>query len=105
MQIEGIAVQLATVRCVPSNREVKVIHETTLLDALHQAHLPVGQSCDGIGLCGFCRVQIVEGLSNLSPMGDEERKVLRSARAGDDERLACMAAVRGPVKVTTPYWG
>lgn len=105
MRIEGMDIQVATVSCLPSNREVEVTHETTLLDALHQVHLPVGQSCDGVGLCGFCRVQVVEGLHNLSPMGDEERKILRSARAGDDERLACMAKIHGPVAVTTPYWG
>ena len=105
MRIEGLDIQIATVSCAPSNREVKVTHDTTLLDAIQQAHLPVGQSCDGIGLCGFCRVQVVEGLKNLSPMGEEERKVLRSTQGGDDERLACMAKVHGPVVVTTPYWG
>ena len=97
-------VDTATVRCEPSGREVTVVHESTLLDAILQAHLPLGQSCDGIALCGFCRVTVVDGLDNLSPKFGEEAKVLHSLHAGPDERLACCAKVHGPVTITTGYW-
>jgi ferredoxin len=97
-------VEAATVRCQPSGREVRVVHETNVLDAVLQTGLGLGQSCDGIALCGFCRVQVVEGFGNLSPMGEEERKVLASQHAGDNERLACCARITGPVTVTTDYW-
>jgi adenylate cyclase len=92
------------VRCEPSGREVVAVHDTNLMDAIHQTGLGLGQSCDGIALCGFCRVQVLEGMNNLSAMGEEERKILASAHAGDDERLACCATVRGPVTITTTYW-
>jgi ferredoxin len=96
--------EVAAVRCEPSGREARVVHDTNLLDAVLQTGLGLGQSCDGIALCGFCRVQVLEGLENLTPMGEEERKVLAAQHAGDDERLACCARVRGPVKITTDYW-
>jgi nitrite reductase (NADH) large subunit len=96
--------EVASVHFEPSGREVRVVHETNLLDAVPQAGLALGQSCDGIALCGFCRVQVVEGLENLSPMGDEERKILAAQRAGDNERLACCARVHGTVTITTDYW-
>jgi nitrite reductase (NADH) large subunit len=97
-------VEVATVRCEPSGREVRVAHDTVLMDAVLQAALPLGQSCDGIALCGFCRVQILDGLENLSSAGSEERKILGAQHAGDNERLACCARIQGPVTVTTDYW-
>lgn len=104
MKLGGFDVEVATVRCEPSGREIRVVQQTNLLDAVLQTGLGLGQSCDGIALCGFCRVQVIEGLENLSPMGEEERKILASQRAGDNERLACCAQVGGPVTITTDYW-
>ena len=104
MSFPGFDVQVAVVRCEPSGREARVIHDTNLLDAVLQTGLGLGQSCDGIALCGFCRVRVLEGLDNLTPIGDEERKLLASQGAGDDERLACCARILGPVTITTDYW-
>jgi ferredoxin len=94
----------ATVRCEPSGREAVVVHDTTLMDAILQTGLGLGQSCDGIALCGFCRVQILEGAANLGAMASEEKKVLAAMHAAADERLACCATVKGPVTLTTTYW-
>lgn len=104
MELSQFRVATATVRCEPSGREAVVVHESNLMDAIHQTGLGLGQSCDGVALCGFCRVQVLDGLDNLSPMGREEETILASMHAGDDERLACCALVRGPVTVTTTYW-
>ena len=97
-------VEVASVRCEPSGREVRVVHDTNLLDAVLQTGLGLGQSCDGIALCGFCRVKVVEGGENLTEMAEEERKVLAAQHAGDNERLACCARISGPVTITTDYW-
>ncbi len=104
MSFPEFNVEVAAVCCEPSGREVRVVHETNLLDAVLQTGLGLGQSCDGIALCGFCRVQVLEGFENLSAMGEEEHKVLASQRAGDNERLACCARIGGPVTITTDYW-
>jgi ferredoxin len=97
-------IEVATVRCEPSGREVRVVHETNLLDAVLQVGLGLGQSCDGLALCGFCRVKVLEGEENLSAMAKEERKVLATQHAGANERLACCARISGPVTITTDYW-
>jgi nitrite reductase (NADH) large subunit len=97
-------VETVTVRCEPSGREATIVRDTTLLDAVHQLLLPLGQSCDGVALCGFCRVTVVDGLANLTPASSEELKLLCSLHAGADERLACCARVKGPVTITTDYW-
>jgi ferredoxin len=104
MRFSEFDVQVASVHLEPSGREVRVVHQTNLLDAVLQAGLGLGQSCDGIALCGFCRVQVVEGLENLSPMGEEEQKILAAQHAGDNERLACCARISGSVRITTDYW-
>jgi ferredoxin len=104
VDLSEFKVATATVRCEPSGREVVVIHDSSLLDAILQAGLGLGQSCDGIALCGFCRVQVLVGADNLSPMNGEERKILAAQHADDDERLACCARILGPVTVTTAYW-
>lgn len=92
------------IRCEPSGREASVVEGTTLMDGVAQVMLPLGQACDGVALCGFCRVKVVEGWDNLTPITDAEENVLHSLHAEDDERLACCARVEGPVTVTTTYW-
>ena len=104
MSVPKFNVEVATVRFEPTGREAKVVYDTNLLDAVLQTGLGLGQSCDGIALCGFCRVQVMEGFENLTSMGEEERKVLAAQHAGDNERLACCARISGPVTVTTDYW-
>ena len=104
MSFREFNVEVATVRCEPSGREVRVVHDSNLMDAIFQTGLGLGQSCDGIALCGFCRVRVVDGIDNLTPAGSEERKVLAAQHAGEDERLACSARIKGPVTVTTDYW-
>jgi len=104
VELHQIATQTAIVRCDPCGREMTVVLETTLLDAIHQLCLPLGQACDGVALCGFCRVKVMDGMDNLTPLGDREEKVLQSLHAGPEERLACCARVNGPVTLTTDYW-
>ena len=102
--LEGFDVRTATVRFEPSGHEVTVVHDTRLMDAVLAAGLALSQACDGVLLCGFCRVVVTDGAEKLSPMAEEEAKLLRSLRAAPNERLACCATVRGAVTVTSDYW-
>lgn len=56
-------------------------------------------NCGGYGQCGTCIVEIVEGMENLSPRTDVEKRKLR--KKPDTYRLACQALVQGPVSVKT----
>jgi len=104
MRTDGFQIDVATVRCEPSGRELRVVVGTTLLDACQQLGAPLSQGCEGIALCGFCRVHVCSGTASLSPLGEEERKVLASMHAAPDERLACCARVHGDVVVHADYW-
>ena len=93
-----------SVCCEPSGKEARVVEDSTLMDAVEQVMLPLGRSCDGVSLCGYCRVRVVAGAENLSPVTQGEREILKGLRADDSERLACCARIQGPVTVTTSYW-
>lgn len=56
-------------------------------------------NCGGYGQCGTCIVEIVEGMENLSPRTDFEKRKLK--KKPDNYRLACQTVVKGPIKVNT----
>lgn len=79
----------------------------TLMEATRQAGLPLGSSCDGRAVCGWCRVVVLRGSDRLEPPALEERQLLERIGAGAGERIACQARPRGgggAVSITTTYW-
>jgi ferredoxin len=66
--------------------------------------MPIGQSCSGDGICGWCRVIVVEGKESLGEPTDKEKKLMSEKGFAPDERAACLAIVRGDVCITTTYW-
>src|SRR5580704_7914836 len=70
-----------------------------LLDLSIRHRIPHLHQCGGYGRCTTCRVQILDGLSNVSPPGEVEQKV--ASRRGWDEftRLACQTRVEGDVVI------
>lgn len=68
---------------------------------------PLDWECK-IGQCGLCTVEIVEGAENFVPPdpGGVERPTVEKVRQLDWDpkkyRLACVAKIKGPVKLTIP---
>ncbi|EAW38435.1 2Fe-2S iron-sulfur cluster-binding protein [Lyngbya sp. PCC 8106] len=56
-------------------------------------------NCGGYGQCGTCIVEVVEGMENLSPRTDTEKRILK--KKPDSYRLACQTMVNGPVTIKT----
>jgi ferredoxin len=56
-------------------------------------------NCGGYGQCATCIVEVVEGLENLSPPTDVEKRKFKNKP--DNYRLACQTLVNGPVSVVT----
>ena len=92
------------VEFVPSGKTRDMKSGATILAAANQVNLPIGQSCDGEGVCGWCRVTIIRGLDQLAPPTDLEKKLMTACSFGANERAACLAKVRGDITVTTTYW-
>ena len=74
------------------------------LSALRRGNIPVGSSCDGDLICGYCRVRVVVGAESLSEISEEERRLLQRKSAEAEERMSCAARIHGPVTFHTDYW-
>lgn len=96
----GAEGELRIVTFVPLGRSAEAKTDETILDAARRAGAPLGNSCGGTGICGRCRVSMIDGADNVSPPTALEQR----ARLGANERLACQAVVNGPCSVTTTYW-
>jgi ferredoxin len=95
---------VARVSFVPIDRHADTKPDETVLDAARRAGVPLGNSCGAVGICGRCRVRIVDGAANLSAPTAIELRTATSRGFAPDERLACQAVVAGDVTVTTTYW-
>ncbi len=76
----------------------------TVLAAAMKNGVRLMHACGARTLCATCRVKVIEGKENLSPMSAVEKLSLRyhlsfSPRA----RLACQARVLGPVEVESVF--
>jgi ferredoxin len=95
---------LATVRFAPLDKSKDILPGATILSAANKVDVPIGQSCMGDGICGWCRVTVLEGMERLAPPTPLEQKLIREKEFKPDERAACLAKVQGDVVVTTTYW-
>ncbi len=84
----------------PIGKRVEVAADTTLLEAAQQAGLALSSACGGVGNCGQCRLEVVEG--QVSPPTDDEQFILTELELLGGERLACSAHVHSNVKVYVP---
>ena len=73
--------------------------EVSLLDAARELGIDVSSLCGGKGLCGKCKVKVVEGMECLSPLEPLELRFLTKEELEASYRLACRARVLAPCKV------
>ncbi|MCL5020829.1 MAG: (2Fe-2S)-binding protein [Bacteroidetes bacterium] len=88
----------------PLRKEVEIKKGETLFKAARVNSIPLGSSCRGDCICGWCKVEILEGTQNLSEPGDCERRLMLSGDYQENERVACRTRVFGDVSITTGYW-
>jgi len=96
--------KLPTVEFAPLGRTKEVKEGVTIIAAANRADVPIGQSCGGDGICGWCRVKVLHGMENLSAPTSLERQLMTACAFAPDERAACLAKVGGDITVTTGYW-
>lgn len=83
---------------------IEVEDGANLMRALQKADIPVASSCNGDGVCVKCRMQIIEGSENLSPVGELEEHLKERHDLSRNERVSCQVQVHGDVKVHATYW-
>lgn len=66
----------------------------SLMEVLKASDYNILATCGGLALCATCHVQVLEGLDELPPPGDEEMDMLDTLHdAGSDSRLACQLRI------------
>ena len=81
--------------------EYKVNVNQILYDELDRQGLQLPHGCLA-GPCGSCRIHVIKGIENLSPMGVVEADTvqhLQSEYPGKTIRLACRAKVLGDIEI------
>jgi ferredoxin len=79
------------------DRLLRAAPQQRLLDAILYAGVEHRHVCGGHGFCTSCRVEVLAGSENLSPVSALERE-----RLGSDAgrlRLACQTRILGPAHV------
>ena len=82
---------------MPDNKDVLVEKNTTLLEAVQAADIPLNASCNGKGVCGKCKLVVESGMVESAPtplLNDEEKR--------KKYVLACQTTVQGDVTVKIP---
>ena len=75
-----------------------------LMHSLLEKGIPVASSCGGDGICAKCKVEIVEGESNIAKEEIKETILKDRLRIPKKFRLSCQVKIHGDIKVDTPYW-
>ncbi|EKQ68895.1 ferredoxin [Leptolyngbyaceae cyanobacterium JSC-12] len=96
---------MTVIRFLKENKEVIVAEGANLrFKALENGidiYTLVGKmmNCGGYGQCGTCVVEVVDGIENLSPKTEVEKRKLK--KKPDSYRLACQTLVNGPISIRT----
>ncbi|MFN8443255.1 MAG: FAD-dependent oxidoreductase [Caldilineaceae bacterium] len=86
------------VTIMPEGTRLTVETNRTLLEIIESNNLPIESGCR-MGLCGADPICVHEGMECLSKVGSDERKTLERLALPPNTRMACMARVRGNVKI------
>ena len=96
----------------PSGRRGKVAEGKTLLTASHKLGVDIEAPCGAHKVCGKCKVKLETGYfekfsidsqaDHLSPVTEEEKKILKPEDIANDYRLACATEIKGDVLVFVP---
>ncbi|HAX95323.1 MAG TPA: hypothetical protein DCY35_02185 [Prolixibacteraceae bacterium] len=84
----------------PIGKRVISHEDETLAESALRAGIDLITSCNGLGVCGSCKVQLIEG--QLTPPTSNEVKKLRKLRDNPNMRLACQTFPVSDVTIFIP---
>ncbi len=96
----------------PSGNRGRVEAGSSLLEAARVLGVDLEALCGGAGVCGKCKVKIMEGFfqrynvqssqENLSPLQDAEKDHLEEWERMEGYRLACLSSIEGDLVIYVP---
>ena len=84
----------------PVGRRGECPEDESLLDSARRLDVDIVRLCNGAGVCGHCKVQIISG--DVSPISAQEIEILTQNEVNRNYRLACLTIPLGNVKVNVP---
>ncbi len=72
------------------------------MKSLIAAGLPVASSCQGDGVCGKCKVQLLSGSG--APPNEREQFLFERYQVEKGWRISCQTQVIEDIVVDTSYW-
>jgi uncharacterized 2Fe-2S/4Fe-4S cluster protein (DUF4445 family) len=84
----------------PVGRRIEVEEGVSLLSAAQWAGVDLAAVCGGVGICGACRVRLLEG--HLTPAAVGEKEIFSAEELAAGWRLACQAALLSDVRIDIP---
>jgi uncharacterized 2Fe-2S/4Fe-4S cluster protein (DUF4445 family) len=82
----------------PDGKTVWVLEGTTIYEAIEEAGIIIKSECGGAGVCGSCRVKVVNG--RYEDHGSE--RFLSTKELEESNVLACRAEIKGNLTVEIP---
>ena len=87
---------------LPAGVKIECADGESVFEVGRRAGIAITTACVGKASCGLCRVKIVGGEANLTPLNAAERKHLGNVYFITKLRLSCQARVCGDVVVQLP---
>ena len=85
------------------NTILEIPQGLSVLEAALEHRVPLYHTCGGNASCSTCRVLVLKGAENLSPIEEAESQVLDAFDLKTPHRLGCQALVMsGEVEVEIP---
>jgi len=86
-----------------NNKEILITRsDISLLQQIFESGQDWMSACGGKGRCVTCRVKVLEGMQNLSPLTERELKFREDNRLKINERLTCQIQLNGLLRVKVP---
>ena len=95
---------MAKVHVPQKDLEFEATPNASLMNNLLTQQIPVASSCNGEGVCGKCRVQVLKGLEKLHPPNKTEEHLIKHHKLQDNERISCQTTVSADLILRTSYW-
>ncbi len=100
--MKGSADGVALVTYQPDGKHGQVPKGTTVMEAAQGMGVEISTICGGKKACGKCRVLTNPSDGGMSPITEEERKILSQDELGRGVRLACAVRIMGDTTVIVP---
>ena len=73
--------------------------EKSVLDIIHENFIDWMHACGKKGRCTSCKMIVLEGMENLSPLTAVEEKYRGQKRLAKNERLTCQVKLLGSIEI------